>query len=64
MNNPMDTYGLDTSASFNNTAIYTKHQQMLNSSSRNNFTSTMMGNFSDLLSDYSVHNSKMAAYQP
>lgn len=23
-----------------------------------------MGNFSDLLSDYSVHNSKLAAYQP
>jgi hypothetical protein len=60
--NPMDTYGGDISVTLHNTTINTKH--LFNNSSRNNFTATAMGNFSDLLSDYSVHNSKLAAYQP
>lgn len=60
--NPMDTYGGDISVTLHNTTINTKN--LFNNSSRNNFTATAMGNFSDLLSDYSVHNSKLAAYQP
>jgi hypothetical protein len=60
--NPMDTYGGDISVSLRNSTLNTKH--LFNNSSRNNFTVTAMGNFSDLLSDYSVHNSKMPAYQP
>jgi hypothetical protein len=58
--NPIDTYGGDISVSLRNSTLNTKH--LFNNSSRNNFTVTAMGNFSDLLSDYSVHNSKMAAY--
>lgn len=61
MMNPMDTYGAsEVSVSLHNTTINTKH--LFNNSSRNNFTATAMGNFSELLSDYSTHNSKMAVY--
>ena len=61
MMNPMDTYGTtDASFSIHNTTNNTKN--LFNNSSRNNFTATALGNFSELLSDYSTHNSKMAVY--